>query len=367
MKDSLRISGTAHNGQPKYYKKESVIILENKKIALLIDAENIAANYIEGILSEITEYGTATYKRMYGDFTNPSLGKWNEKAVKHSIVQIQQPRYSKAKNAADIMLVIDAMDILYAGKVEGFCIVSSDSDFTRLVNRLCEDGMEVIGMGNNNASASLKSACTEFKNVEILLDKDNEEEESTTPVIKPILLMTPVQEHDTSTSPTITDEETEEDTTDSDISLDTVKKSMKAIISRKAAIGKTTGLGEIGSQLVKMYSDFDVRNYGYKSLTTFLDDMEEFEVVKSGNSGTVNLIESKVSKQEIGTYIEQLVQKSPMDLGRVGQKIHEKFNDFTVQDYGYTKFERFINSIPTLEVSSNKKNELQKNVALKKY
>lgn len=331
-------------------------IMENKKIALLIDAENISANYLEGILSEITEYGIATYKRMYGDFTNPSLGKWNEKAVKHSIVQIQQPRYSKMKNAADIMLVIDAMDILYAGKVEGFCIVSSDSDFTRLVNRLCEDGMEVIGMGKNNASASLKSACTEFKNVEILIDKENEEEEQAAPPEKRILTMIPQKEEETE----------EEDTSDSSVALETIKESMKDIINRKAATGKTTGLGELGSQLVKMYSDFDVRNYGYKSLTTFLEDMEEFEVVKTDNSSTVKLIESKVSKQDIVDYIVKLVQKSPMDLGRAGQKIHEKFNDFNVQDYGYTKFERFISSIPSLTVVCGKNNAQQKNVTLKK-
>ena len=137
-----------------------------KRYALLIDAENADIKYLDNILDEIKNYGNVTYKRMYGDFTSSNMKEWNEKALQYAIVPIQQPHYTKSKNAADIMLVIDAMDILYNKNVDGFCIVSNDSDYTRLVNRLCEAGMEVIGMGSGQASKTLKAACTEFKNLE---------------------------------------------------------------------------------------------------------------------------------------------------------------------------------------------------------
>src|SRR5574344_2053907 len=121
--------------------------MTEKKMALLIDAENTSAKYIDVILNELKEYGIITYQRMYGDFSRPEIAEWNKKALEYAIVPIQQPRYSSAKNAADIMLVIDAMDVLYTANVDGSCIVTSDSDFTRLVNRLRENGMFIIGMG----------------------------------------------------------------------------------------------------------------------------------------------------------------------------------------------------------------------------
>lgn len=321
--------------------------MDNKKFALLIDAENISAEYVEGILSEIAEYGVASYKRMYGDFTNPMLAKWNEKAIEHSIVQVQQPRYSKAKNSSDIMLVIDAMDILHTDKVEGFCIVSSDSDFTRLVNRLSEGGMEVIGMGKRDASRSLKAACTEYKGLEILVENDTSENE---PIVEPIeidhVVLDDVQN-------------------DSGMELDTIKEAIKDIIIRKDANGKTTGLGEVGSQLVKTYSDFDIRNYGYKSLTTFVEDMAEFELIKDGTTTSVMIADNKTSKSEIEDYITSLLRNTAMDIGTIGRKVHEKYSGFRVQDYGYSKFERFLSSICALELKENDDKTKQKLASLR--
>ena len=280
--------------------------MDNKRFAVLIDAENISASYVEDVLNEIAEYGVATYKRMYGDFTRNDLKAWNNKAIEHSIVQIQQPRYSQAKNAADIMLVIDAMDILHTGNVEGFCIVSSDSDFTRLVNRLSEGGMEVIGIGKKDASRSLKAACTEYKNIEVLSVKENEEDE--------------IESNNTTNSKNVKVPETKEE--DSDIlDIKEVKKAIVDIILRKEAKGKTTGLGEIGSQLVKTYPDFDIRNYGYKSLTTFIDDMKEFNILRIGNSTTVALSAHKVDKNQVQEFIVQEVKKGSIELGLLGQKV----------------------------------------------
>lgn len=311
--------------------------MSDKRIALLIDAENTSYHYIEDVLKEINEYGTVTYKRMYGNFTDDALKAWNDIAVKHSIVPIHQPRYSSAKNASDIMLVIDAMDILYAGKVEGFCIVSSDSDFTRLVNRLRESGMEVIGMGKGNASKTLKAACTTFKNLEILRDNHSGENEND------------ISEEDKSKKAEFTP-------------LNELISYIEDIISKKENAGKDTGLGEIGSQLIKAYSDFDVRNYGYKSLTTFVEDMNKFEVIKEGNSIYVKKAQSKVSKREIEKFIHKKIENEPIHLGALGQEVHSQFENFNVKDYGYSKFESFIKSLPGVEV---KKKKLQKYVKKK--
>ena len=123
--------------------------MENKRFALLIDADNISAKYISVILEELSTYGITTYKRIYGDWTSTQASKWKNQLLENSVIPVQQFSNTVGKNATDSTLIIDAMDILYTGNVEGFCIVSSDSDFTRLASRLRESGMEVIGMGED--------------------------------------------------------------------------------------------------------------------------------------------------------------------------------------------------------------------------
>lgn len=288
--------------------------MSEKRYALLIDTENTSPRYIDNILKEITQYGTVTYKRMYGDFSSDGLYEWNKKAIEHAIVQIQQPRYSKAKNSSDIMLVIDAMDILYNGTVEGFCIVSSDSDFTRLVNRLCEAGMEVIGMGKSDASKALKAACTQFKNLEILGDKE------------------------------------EENAVSEIVDLGDIKEVIADVITKKEDKGKMAGLGEIGSTLMKAYSDFDVRNYGYKSLYTFVDDMKEFKIVKSGTNVMVKNSRVKGLKEVVEDYVRTVLEGGPMELGMLANYIHNAYEDFKMQEFGYSKFERFISSVDGVKI-----------------
>ncbi|MFT4143152.1 MAG: NYN domain-containing protein, partial [Mobilitalea sp.] len=116
-------------------------MLEEKRFAVLIDADNVSAKYIKYILDELTGYGVATYKRIYGDWTKPSAGSWKDVLLENSVTPVQQYGYTVGKNATDSAMIIDAMDILYSGNVEGFCIVSSDSDFTKLASRLRESGM----------------------------------------------------------------------------------------------------------------------------------------------------------------------------------------------------------------------------------
>ena len=151
--------------------------MENKRFALLIDADNISARYIGDILEELSTYGITTYKRIYGDWTSTQATKWKGELLENSVIPVQQFSNTVGKNATDSTLIIDAMDILYTGNVEGFCIVSSDSDFTRLASRLRESGMEVIGMGEEKTPRSFRVACTRFVNLENLGNQDEESQD----------------------------------------------------------------------------------------------------------------------------------------------------------------------------------------------
>src|SRR5690606_41024461 len=144
-------------------------------LAVLIDADNAQPAVVEGLLAEIAKYGTATVKRIYGDWTGPQLKGWKDVLLKHAIQPIQQFRYTTGKNATDSALIIDAMDLLYAGRLGGFCIVSSDSDFTRLAARLREAGLVVYGFGEKKTPMPFVSACDKFIYTEILAGKDGED------------------------------------------------------------------------------------------------------------------------------------------------------------------------------------------------
>lgn len=146
------------------------------KIAILIDADNISDKYVKIILDETASKGVATYKRIYGDWTSPKLGSWKQVLLENSIIPIQQYSYTTGKNATDSAMIIDAMDILYSENVDGFCIASSDSDFTRLVARLRESGMYVLGMGESKTPLPFVTACNEFKYLDLLLNAILKEE-----------------------------------------------------------------------------------------------------------------------------------------------------------------------------------------------
>ena len=145
---------------------------KEKRYALLIDSDNISSKYVKNIIDELTKYGIVTIKRIYGDWTRTETNSWKEILLKHSIQPMQQFAYTKGKNATDSYMIIDAMDILYTGNVEGFCIVSSDGDFTRLASRLRESGMTVIGMGEEKTPRSFRAACSRFTVLENLIDTD---------------------------------------------------------------------------------------------------------------------------------------------------------------------------------------------------
>ena len=214
---------------------------KNCKIAVLIDADNVSPRYIKYILDEISDYGVASYKRIYGDWTDNTKRLWKEVLLEWSINPVQQYSYTTGKNSTDSALIIDAMDILYSGNVEGFCIVSSDSDFTRLAQRLREAGMFVMGIGEKKTPRAFMVACDVFKILEVISQEDDDnniEGKSIT-------------------------------------SLQDIKQTISKVLMENNNQGRQTNLGEIGSILSKKYSEFDVRNYGFAKLSTFLESMKE--------------------------------------------------------------------------------------------
>lgn len=217
--------------------------------AVLIDADNIASKYVRIILDEISNEGTATYKRIYGDWTSSNLSHWKSVLLENSITPIQQYSYTTGKSSTDSAMIIDAMDILYSGKVEGFCIVSSDSDFTRLAVRLRESGMKVIGMGEDKTPKPFIAACNQFKYLDkIFLDEKNASENKV-----------------------------------SDIELRPVLRGIKAIINDASDDDGWIFAGTLGSLMVKRFPDFDVRNFGYSKMTLFLQSLKSLEIKRIAN------------------------------------------------------------------------------------
>lgn len=302
--------------------------MENKRFALLIDADNISAKYIGDILEELSTYGITTYKRIYGDWTSTQASKWKEKLLENSVVPIQQFSNTVGKNATDSTLIIDAMDILYAGNVEGFCIVSSDGDFTRLASRLRESGMEVIGMGEEKTPRSFRVACTRFVNLENLGNLDEN-----------------------------TDGKEKQDNT---VSREVVYNAITNIVTENENKGKAVTLGSVGNRLVNMYPDFDVRNYGYSLLSRFLEDSGLFQMDKKQNIITISLKDDKKSKEEIKEYINTIILstgKKGIGLSELSNLVHGKYSSFTVKDFGYSQFSKFIQSFNDIEIFEEETNQ----------
>ena len=291
---------------------------EEKKYAVLIDADNVSKKYIKSILEEVSNFGVATYKRIYGDWTKNN--GWKDSLLDHSIIPVQQYSYTTGKNATDSAMIIDAMDILYSGNVEGFCLVSSDSDFTRLAARLREDGKHVIGMGENKTPTAFRKACNVFK---ILAVISGERDEKT----------------DTS--------QKQADVT----SVFDIEDSVCKIIMENSNQGKETQIGEIGSKLNLLYPDFDVRNYGYSKLATFLkDSCKEVRFTMKHNQVVLSLNERE---SDIISIVREILKANGGEvdnMSRIADEIKNQIPNFNVKNYGYNKFSNFIKSLPGVEV-----------------
>ncbi len=249
------------------------------KFAVLIDADNISEKYMGIILDEISNSGIATYKRIYGDWTNPQLSSWKPVLLDHSIIPMQQYSYTSGKNATDSAMIIDAMDILYSATVDGFCIVSSDSDFTRLVARLREAGMQVIGMGESKTPKAFIAACNQFKYLDILYSnqekskkKNNSSGKNTAQRSKSTAA------RQKAAVPKEPAPDKQDDAIQPQSDLEIVKQNINAIIEKFSDEDGWIYSGLLGDQLAKRLPDFDVRNFGYSKLSSFIKSLEDYEV-----------------------------------------------------------------------------------------
>lgn len=231
------------------------------RIAVLIDADNAQPSITEGLLSEVAKYGLASVKRIYGDWTTPSLTGWKSVLLEHSIQPVQQFRYTVGKNATDSAMIIDAMDLLYTKRFDGFCLVSSDSDFTRLASRIREGGLLVYGFGEKKTPKAFVSACDKFIFTEVLRFRENAE-----PAVKP---KTPNE----------------------------LKKDAKLVALLRNALDAASDesgwahLGAVGSNIAKQAPEFDPRNYGFSKLGELTAATRLFDVDKrvqsDGHSKTI--------------------------------------------------------------------------------
>ena len=236
-----------------------------RRIAVLIDADNVSQKYIKYILDEVSNHGIPTYKRIYGDWTKPQLGPWKELLLEHSITPIQQYGYTTGKNATDSALIIDAMDILYSSNVDGFCIVSSDSDFTRLAARLREAGMFVLGMGEQKTPRPFIAACEKFKYLEALSTVTAPAAKNESPKAAPDLSSkAPVRR------------------TQGDVQE--LIEAIRSIVEETSDEDGWAYMGDVGNMLNKRYPDFDTRNYGFSKLTPLVGSLQQFDIMSRKTS-----------------------------------------------------------------------------------
>lgn len=251
--------------------------ITHDKLAVLIDADNAQPSIIEGLMDEIAIYGIASVKRIYGDWTKPNLSPWKDALLKHSIQPIQQFAYTSGKNATDSSLIIDAMDLLYTEKLDGFCIVSSDSDFTRLSQRIRESGLKVFGFGEKKTPAPFISACDKFIYTENLRKEDT----TNSDIIDP-----------TRAQKEITNE---------------LKGDSKLVSLLRNAVEDSADeegwafLAEVGGNIIKRNPAFDPRTYGYKKLGELVEAINLFDIDKRAQNG---------SKKSVVVYIRDKKMKA---------------------------------------------------------
>ena len=226
------------------------------RLAVLIDADNAPRTAMKEIMAEIAIYGVPTIKRIYGDWTTPNMASWKPILLEHAVTPIQQYSYTTGKNATDSAMIIDAMDVLYDGKTDGFVLVSSDSDFTRLATRLREAGMRVIGMGERKTPAPFIVACDRFIYIEVIREAAKAQEEQSSPK---------QQKKKSPAAPRVPKEMVER-----------IAQSLEGLTDEDGY----AMLSELGTMLLKTQPDFDTRSYGFKKLSEMIQSLERFELDK---------------------------------------------------------------------------------------
>ena len=303
--------------------------MEEKKFALLIDADNISSKYIKVIIEELSKYGKITYKRLYGDLTKTNNRNWKDALLSHSINPVQQYNYTTGKNSTDSAMIIDAMDILYSGSVNGFCLATSDSDFTRLAMRLRESGMTVIGMGEQKTPEPFRVSCERFFFIDLLSDEEDTDDEIKGSADGKVEndAVTPIPE---------------------------LESLISKIIMENGINSTAMDIGELGSRITKYDPAFDIRNYGYTKFSKFLENFKNIELKFTENTVTAILKDSEISLKAIETDIINILsecEKNSCNMGQLNQKLLTLHPTFNFENYGYTRFSKMLSDLKSVKVT----------------
>ncbi len=252
---------------------------QSLRLAVLIDADNASRTAMRDVMAEIAVYGTPTIKRIYGDWTTPNMASWKPILLENAITPIQQYSYTTGKNSTDSAMIIDAMDILYTGRCDGFVLVSSDSDFTRLATRLREAGMKVIGMGERKTPNPFIVACDKFVYIEVIRAAAKAKEKPPEPEPQEAAKPKKTRKKAVEAEPAPVQEPEPEP--EEEVKKGVPKEIERLIADDLALIADEDGyafMGELGNLLLRQMPDFDPRNYGFDKLTNLIKSLERFEV-----------------------------------------------------------------------------------------
>lgn len=308
---------------------------ERMQFAVLIDADNINSKYAVTIFEELEKYGLSTYRRIYGNWSKGN--GWSEgMLLEYSIMPVQQFSYTTGKNATDMAMVIDAMDILYKNKVQGFCLVTSDSDFTRLAMRLREENMFVLGMGESKTPLALARACNKFIHLNLVAEQNMIERNAKTGGNNL------VQEDEISEEQNVTP-------------ISEVRQAILTLINENG--GKRVDLAQIGSRLNDKFTDFDVRNYEYTKLSTMISQElgADLTIRKLNNQHYVER-RSTLNKDELEQEICHIIEKNGgmvENLAYLNDELHKKYRQLDFKQFGYNRISSFLRSLESVTVHEN--------------
>lgn len=300
---------------------------ERMQFAVLIDADNISSRYAATIFEELETYGISTYRRIYGNWSKGN--GWSEGLLlEHSIMPVQQFSYTTGKNATDMAMVIDAMDILYKNKIQGFCLVTGDSDFTRLAMRLREENMFVLGMGESKTPLALTRACNRFIHLNLVAEQNKAAVADLDVIGGEEQNVTPISE---------------------------VRQAILTVINENG--GKQVDLARVGNRLNDKFSDFDARNYGYSKLSTMVaEEIPELRVFKKNNLYYVERC-SSLTKEELEGEICRMIEKcggTVDNLSTLNDELHKKYKQLDFKQFGFSRISSFLRSMKSVEVRENK-------------
>lgn len=302
---------------------------EKLQFAVLIDAENVSSKYAAVIFDELEKYGFASCRRIYGNWSRGSGWK-EELLLEYSIIPIQQFSYTTGKNCTDMAMVIDAMDLLYQNKVDGFCLVTSDSDFTRLAMRLREEKKYVLGMGESKTPLALTRACNKFIHLN-LIDESGKELSNGVPA-----------------------RNREEENLENVTSIEHVENAILGMLNESGE--EILELSFIGQRLSEKFPDFDVRNYGYSKLSVFLaEELKYLMVFRESNHHYVRK-EGKIPREQIEQEVIAIIRKnggSVDNLSMIHADLKSRYSGFDSKDYGYSRISGFLRSMEGLVVKDN--------------